>query len=244
VKGWTCECKWSEGTPAVRSVTLKVAANKMQMEGYWPHALLFDADAKAYYTLSIRETPPSPDEKGSIEVFADRYLWSGIDRIWRYMVDDLIEAERLKQLGPKERAASQALVKAVQTWKDPAILEVTEEKKKFAGYECVKYNLSQGEKTKGIVWVTKDLKLEAPLWTMLSYILEPRGGGLPVLRQLDLIEGVKVMCVNLEYVVFEGGNLYDRKLNFSIEKVTEAELDVADLQVPRGAQISDAVRGR
>jgi hypothetical protein len=248
VKGWICEVKTGDGVSAMRSMTLKVIGNKMRVEGMgWGNEVfLLDADAKATYTVATRRTPASLNEEASAMVTAEKYPWFSLDRKWRTGLDDAVQTQRMRSrvsdASAQDRDAAEVLAKAVEAQKKPATLEPTEETKKFGDYDCVLYNLAQGDKVKGVVWVAKGLKVDSRVWTMVGHLLDLSMGGIPVLQQLDGMEAGFPIRVNLDYTGFEMGGMSDRKLNFWIEKVSQADLDPTDVQVPRGAQVSEPVR--
>jgi hypothetical protein len=242
VKGWICEVKWGDGSSAMRSVTLKVAGDKMRAEGpdWGKEKYLVDAGAKATYAVTVREL-----EDGIKQAAVDKYSWSVMNRTWRTNVDEAVQMQRMRSgitdLSAEEREAAKGLAKALEAQKTPATLEASEETKKFGDYDCVLYNLTQGDKVKAVVWVAKGLKVDAPVWGMVGHTLDLGMGGVPVLAQLDGMEAGFPIRVNLEYIGFRHADMFDRKLNFWIEKVTQADVDVADIQLPRGAQVSESM---
>jgi len=242
VKGWVLEAKWGDGASAQRTVSIKAGGNNMRAEcpEWGNEKYLIDAGQKVTYAVTIREF-----EDGTKQAAADKYPWSVMDRTRRTNVDDAVQMDRMRSrlsdLSAEEREAATASAKALEAMKSAATLEVSEETKKFGDYDCVKYNLTQGDKVKAVVWVAKGLKVDAPVWGMVGHTLELSMGGLPVLAQLDGMEAGFPLRVNLEYVGFRHGQKYDRKLNFWIEKVAQADLDVAEIQLPRNAQVSDAM---
>lgn len=247
VKGWILAVKMGDGATAMRDLTLKVAGNKMRAEGmgWGTEVYLVDADAKATYIVTVRHSPGSPTEEASQQFAVEKYSWAAMDRMWRATVDDSVMTQHMRSRNledPKDRDAAEALAKALEAQKKPATIEATEETKKFGDYDCVKYNLTQGDKVKGAVWVAKDLKTDSPVWAMVGHLLERSIGGLPVLVQVD---GIKkdgfAIRVNLEYPASDMGHLYDHKLNFWIDKVTQADIDATDVQIPHGAQASEAM---
>jgi hypothetical protein len=247
VKGWTITVKWSEGAPAMRDLTLKLAGNKMLVEGLGGKgSTLLDADAEATYFITRRGAPASAGAAAMSLVMVEKFTWSDMDRRWHALVDDAIMTQRMRQrqLAPKEREAAEALAKSLEEMKKPATLEATEETQRFGDYECVKYNVAKGEKCKGIAWVAKDLKIEAPFWNMVGHILAQPLGGLPILARLDGLDAGFAVRVNLEYAANEAGRLTDRKLNFWIDKITEAEFNAKDFVVPSNAQVREPLKGR
>jgi hypothetical protein len=248
VKGWTITVKWGEGAPAMRDLTFKLAGNKMLVEGFGggKGSTLLDADAKATYSIISRGAPGSPGGGPAMRrVMVEKFAWSDMDRRWHAVVDDAIMTQRMRQrqLAPKEREAAEALAKSLEEMKKPATLEATEETQKFGDYECVKYNVAKGEKCKGIAWVAKDLKIEAPFWNMVGHILAESLGGLPILARLDGLDTGFAVRVNLEYAANQAGRLTDRKLNFWIDKITEGEFNAKDFEIPSNAEVSEPMKG-
>ncbi len=113
-----------------------------------------------------------------------------------------------------------------EAFKKPAKVEATEETKTIGDYECVKYTLTQGGQAEGIVWVTKDIEVDAPLGAFLARsVALGREGGLPFLLALDELDGFPLR-VNLQYYV--PGKRSLRRFSLWFEKVTEAEFDLAE----------------
>jgi hypothetical protein len=247
VKGWIITVKWGEGAPTMRDLTIKVAGDKMAVEGMeWAKIVyMVDAGAKATYAVTTRHTPGSAMEESSTFSSVEKFPWGSMDRLRNAGIDDAIMVQhmRSRNLTPEERDAAEALAKQLQVLKQPATVEATEETQKFGDYDCVKYTLTQGEKLNGIAWVAKGVKIDAPFWAMVGHLLQRGAGGLPALAQLDGLEAGFPIRVNLDYTIYDKGRLVDQKLNFWIDKITEAEFDPAELVIPKGAQITEPMRG-
>lgn len=245
VQGWLCEVKMTRGSRQ-RSGTMKLTPTKMYREGVDGTNLtvIGDAEAGVTYMISARRTPGSRDE-GMITVWrVKKYPWSAVDGQRRAMLDNAIQNARmgLSRGDARVRQALEKQIAAFEAFKKPAELEATEETKTIGDYECVKYTLTQGDRAEGIVWVTKDIEVDAPLGALLAHGAGlGREGGLPFLQALDELDDFPLR-VNVQYYV--PGKRSLRKFNLWFEKVSEAEFELAEFELPPEAEVSEPMSGR
>jgi len=248
VKGWLCEIKMTRGRKRMDSGTIKLTATKMYRQGAdgGNLSVLGDAEAGVTYEISTRVAAGSRDaeEEFVTRYRVDKFPWSAVDGERRAMIDDAIQNARMgvSRTRGTERQAFQKQVDSLEAYKKPADLEATEETKTLGDYTCVKYTLTQGDRAEGIVWVTKDIEVDAPLGALLARSAAlGREGGLPFLLALDELDGFPLR-VNLQYYV--PGRRSLRKFNFWFEKVTEAEFELAEFEIPPEAEVREPMSGR
>jgi len=245
VKGWLCEVKMGLRPKGMKVGTVKLTPTLMvreQTDG--PNLKVFaDAEEGATYQVSTRETQASRYEAGSVQYSAEKYAWSAIERQRQATVDGAIQNARMGLRGTGGvRQEYERQIAELEAFKKPAKLEATEETKTFGDYKCVKYTLEQGEKTSGIVWVTKDVEVDAPVGALLAHSVGlGRSGGLPFLSALDELEGFPLR-VNVTYYLPRRHN--KRYFRFWFEKITETEFDPAELHIPADAKVSESRGGR
>ncbi len=244
VQGWLCEVKMTMGGRQ-RSGTLKLTPTRMYREGVdgVGRTVIGDAELGVTYIMRARQTP-GPRGEGVITVWQiEKYPWSEVDGKRRAMLDSAIQDARMGLRGDRRvREAFQKQIDGFEAFKKPAKLEATEETKTIGDYECVKYTLTQGGQAEGVVWVTKDIEVDAPLGALLAHSAGlGREGGLPFLQALDELDDFPLR-VNVQYYV--PGRRSVRKFNFWFEKVSEAEFELAELEPPPEAEIRDATSGR
>lgn len=236
VQGWLCEVKMTRGGRQ-RSGTMKLTSTKMYREGADGTNLtvIGDAEAGVTYMMTARQTP-GPRGEGVITVWKiEKYPWREVDGKRRAMLDSAIQNARMGLRGDAlERRAFEKQIAAFEAFKKPAELEATEETKTIGDYECVKYTLTQGGQAEGVVWVTKDIEVDAPLGALLARSAAlGREGGLPFLQVLDELDDFPLR-VNVQYYV--PGRRSVRKFNFWFEKVSEAEFELAEFELPPEAR--------
>lgn len=248
VKGWLCEIKMNRGRGRMRPGTMKLTATKMYREGVdgTNLTIIGDAEAGVTYEIATRVTQADPEaeEEFITRYKVDKFPWRGIDGQRRAMIDGAIQNARmgLRAIERADRLAAEKLVASLEAYKKPADLEATEETKTFGDYTCVKYTLTQGDRAEGVVWVTKDIEVDAPLGALLAHSAAlGREGGLPFLLALDELDGFPLR-VNLQYYV--PGKRSLRRFNFWFEKVTEAEFELAEFEIPPEAEVTEPMSGR
>ena len=247
VKGWLCEIKMSRGGGRMRPGTMKLTPTKMYREGVDGSNLkvLGDAEAGVTYEISTRraEAPREAEEDYITLYRVDKFPWRAVDEQRRAMIDDAIQNARMGLRGDRaERRVAEEQVASLEAYKKPADLEATEETRTFGDYTCVKYTLTQGDRAEGIVWVTKDIEVDAPLGALLGRgAALGREGGLPFLLALDELDGFPLR-VNVKYYV--PGRRSLRRFNFWFEKVTEAEFELAEFEIPPEAEVREPMSGR
>jgi len=243
VKGLLCEVKMSRGgSRRMKEGTMKLTSTQMRREGLDGYDTVFigDAEEQVSYLARLRRTlgPGGVEIMGQYMV--DRYSWSDMDKHREAAIDYAIQNARMGMRESPQVAGKQ--VAALEALRTPATLERTEGTKEIGGHQCVKYDISLPEgQAKGIVWVATDIDTDVNLGALLAHSFEPSRGGLPFLAQLDELEGFP-MRINLEFYL--PGRRSPRRLNFWIEKVSEAEFEVSEFQIPEDATITESLGGR
>ncbi len=241
VQGWLCEVKMARGGRQ-RSGTMKLTPTRMYREGVdgTNRRVIGDAEAAVTYTMTSRRTPGLQGEDFITTWYAERYRWTDVDGQRRAMLDSAIQNARMGLRGDRRvREAFQKQIDGFEAFKKPAELEATEETKTIGGYECVKYTLTQGGQAEGVVWVTKDIEVDAQLGALLAHSASlGREGGLPFLQALDELDDFPLR-VNVKYYV--PGKRSVRKFSFWFEKVSEAEFELAEFELPPDAKIREPI---
>ena len=247
LSGWLFEIKMNRGgSRRLREGTLKLTPTRMRREGLvegFNRHIIIDSEAGVTYAVTTRQAPSSREAEEVTLYFAEKYPWSAMDSSRRATIDDAVQNARM---GMREAGSLGEVyrkqVERLETFKKPAQIEATEDTKKFGDYEAVKYTITLGEDlAKGVVWVTKDLDIDAPIGAMLAHAQEIGGGGLPFLAQLDELDGFPLR-LNLQYYL--PGKRSPRKLNLWFEKVTETEFDPSEFEIPAGAELSEPMSSR
>jgi len=222
--------------------TMKLTPTQMLREGADGPNLYFigDLEGQVTYMVNVRQTLGRGGEELAAQYFVEQYGWSAMDSGRQAAIDSAIQNERMGMRDSPEIAKRQ--VALLEAYNAPATLEAAEGSKEIAGYQCVKYTLTQPEdRVKGVVWVTTDITTDIKFGAHLAHSFELQRGGLPLLAQLDELEGFPLR-INLEYYL--PGRRSVRRMNFWIEKVTEAEFQVSEFQLPEGASVKDGISGR
>lgn len=247
VPGWLCEIKMNRGgSKRLSDATVKLTSTKMRREGLaegFSRYLIVDADASVTYLVKVRQSPASRRAEAVTLYFVEKYPWSAMKSTRNATIDDAIQNARMGiHEGGRVGEVYRKQVQRLEAFKQPAKIEATEVTKKFGDYECVKYTITLDEEVaKGVVWVTKDVDIEAPIGTMLAHAQEVGRGGLPFLAQLDELDGFPLR-INLEYYLPDRRN--PRKLNIWFEKITKTEFDPSEFEIPAEATVSEPMSER
>ncbi len=245
VKGYVCEIKTGLGQgrerPRAYPGEMKLTETAMlrtekNVRGSY---MLVDSATRATYRVNVIQEWNPRSGTTTTQYMADKYSWSDIDSLREIFIDSRIQDARMRMRDKPEEAAAQ--IAGVEAMKQAATMEPTEETKEIAGLACTKYKISQGDLVRGRAWVTKDIKMEVPIGKMLAYSLNEMMGGAGSLTQLDELDGFPV-DVYVEFPMLRRERIAN--VSFIVEKITEADVSVAEMSLPAGARMEEPLKMR